>query len=83
MQASIMQILRWSSGAITLPCCGTRFCTPLKTTVPGGKPDEQHPHVQVLRLEIMKVLELWYAAEFADINGFCRKSNDDLHTPQD
>jgi hypothetical protein len=31
----------------------------------------------------MKVLELWYAAEFADINGFCRKSNDDLHIPQD
>lgn len=32
-------------------------------------------------LRIMKVLELWCAAEFADINGFCRRSNDDLHTP--
>jgi hypothetical protein len=32
--------------------------------------------------EIMKAGELWYLKRVADINGWCRKSPDDMHHPE-
>lgn len=30
----------------------------------------------------MKTGDVWYAAEVADINGYCPASNDDMHAPE-